>query len=180
MDVPGTSSQTLAGEIGLSEFENVFAEVSICPETMKLLQKSLRETHFEATVTRFEFSWEISRKSKVKRSGPGASPIRQLGEAASCADGIFGLAGRSGGGGQPVPMEHLCWPCVWQFTEIRRQNCSPKGGGRRTKGRGPVGIRQLEGGQKKKKGKWPSWHPPAGVRQRQAEKWTFLAPLRRR
>ena len=29
-------------------------------------------------------------------------------------------------------------------------------------------------------GKGPSWHPPAGVRPSQAEKWTFLAPLRRR
>ena len=71
MDVPGASSQTLTGEIGLSEFQNVFAEVFICPETMKLHQKSLRETHFEATVTRFEYSPEFSRKSKVKRSGPG-------------------------------------------------------------------------------------------------------------
>ena len=56
MDVPGASSQTLTGEIGLSEFENVFAEVSICPERMKLLQKSMCGTHFEATVARFDFS----------------------------------------------------------------------------------------------------------------------------
>ena len=64
MDVPGASSQTLTGEIGLSEFQNVFAEVFICPETMKLHPESLRETHFEATVTRFEFSSKFSRKSK--------------------------------------------------------------------------------------------------------------------
>ena len=42
----------------MSEFQNVFAEVSICPETMELLQKSLRETHFEATATCFEYSVE--------------------------------------------------------------------------------------------------------------------------
>ena len=34
----------------------VFAEVFICPETMKLLQKSSRETHLEATATRFELA----------------------------------------------------------------------------------------------------------------------------
>ena len=38
MDVHGGSSQALTGEIGLSEFRNVFAEVSICPETMEMLQ----------------------------------------------------------------------------------------------------------------------------------------------
>ena len=52
--VHGVFSQTLTGEIGLSEIRNVFVEVSICPETMKLHLKSLRETHFEATATRFE------------------------------------------------------------------------------------------------------------------------------
>ena len=71
ISVHGASSRTLTGEIGLSDIRNVFAEVFICPETMKLHQKSLRETHFEATVTRFEYSSEFSRKSKVKRSGPG-------------------------------------------------------------------------------------------------------------
>ena len=55
IDVHGGSSQALTGEIGLSEIQNVFAEVSICPGTVKLLQKSLRETHFEATATCFEF-----------------------------------------------------------------------------------------------------------------------------
>ena len=58
MYVLGRSSQALTGEIGLSEFQNVFAEVSICPETMELLQKSLCETHFEATATCFEYSME--------------------------------------------------------------------------------------------------------------------------
>ena len=58
IDVHGASSRTLTGEIGLFEFQNVFAEVSICPETMKLLQESLRETHFEATATCFEYSME--------------------------------------------------------------------------------------------------------------------------
>ena len=71
MDVPGASSQTLTGEIGLSEFQNVFAEVSICPETTKLHPKSWRETHFEATVSRREFSVQFSRRSK---SGPGGDP----------------------------------------------------------------------------------------------------------
>ena len=60
---------------------------------MKLHQKSLRETHLEATVTRFEYSSGFGRKSRVKRSGPGRVGS---GEAASCADGIFGLAGRMG------------------------------------------------------------------------------------
>ena len=60
--VHGRSSRELFGEIGLSEFRIVFAEVFICPETMKLHQKSLRETYFEATVTRFEYSSESSRK----------------------------------------------------------------------------------------------------------------------
>ena len=72
MDVPGTSSQTLTGEIGLSELENVFVEVSICPETIKLHQKSLRETHFEATATCFEYSME---SKGFPRGGPG-KPVR--------------------------------------------------------------------------------------------------------
>ena len=44
----------------------VFAEVSICPETMKLHQRSPRETHFQATAILFEFSPGFSQKS-----GPG-------------------------------------------------------------------------------------------------------------
>ena len=64
MYVLGRSSQALTGEIGLSEIQNVFAEVFICPERIKLLQKSMRGTHFEATVARFEFSWKLGRKSK--------------------------------------------------------------------------------------------------------------------
>ena len=64
IDVLGRSSQALTGEIGLSEFQNVFVKVLICPETMELHQESLRETHFEAAVARFEFSWKFSRESK--------------------------------------------------------------------------------------------------------------------
>ena len=58
MYVLGRSSQALTGEIGPSEIKNVFAEVSICPETMELLQKSLREAYLEATATCFEYSME--------------------------------------------------------------------------------------------------------------------------
>ena len=56
--VHGGSSQALTGEIALSEIQIVFAEVSICPEMIELLQKSLREPHFEATATCFEYSME--------------------------------------------------------------------------------------------------------------------------
>ena len=64
IDVRGGSSQALTGEIDLSGIQIVFVEVSICRERMKLLQKSLRETHLEATVTRFEYSEKFGRKSK--------------------------------------------------------------------------------------------------------------------
>ena len=64
--VHGGSSRPLTGEIGLSEIENVFAEVSICPETIKLLQKSTCGTHFEATVTFFEYSSKFGRKSRCR------------------------------------------------------------------------------------------------------------------
>ena len=37
--------------------------------TTSLLKESLRETHFEATVTRFEFPWRIGRKSEMKQVG---------------------------------------------------------------------------------------------------------------
>jgi len=56
MDVRGGSSQELTGEIALSEFRIVFAEVSICPETIELQKESSRETHFAATATRFELA----------------------------------------------------------------------------------------------------------------------------
>ena len=78
MHVRGASSRTLTGEIGLSEIQNVFAEVFICPETMKLHQKSLRETHFEATVTRFEISSEIRRKSRGSRLAAYRNPAANL------------------------------------------------------------------------------------------------------
>ena len=45
---------------------------------MKLHQESLRESHFEATVTRFEFPWRIGRKSEMKQVGiPWGEPGRQ-------------------------------------------------------------------------------------------------------
>ena len=78
MDVPGASSQTLTGEIGLSEFQNVFAEVSICPETTKLLQKSLRETHFEATVTRVEVFLEIRQEIISHARGPSHQDVAEF------------------------------------------------------------------------------------------------------
>ena len=67
--VHGRSSRELFGEIGLSEFRIVFAEVFICPETMELLQKSLRGTHWEATVTLFELPWQIGSKSRIPQFG---------------------------------------------------------------------------------------------------------------
>ena len=69
INVHGLSSQALTGEIGLLEIHIVFAEVFICPETMRLLQESSRESHFEATVTRFEFPWRIGRKSDMRQVG---------------------------------------------------------------------------------------------------------------
>ena len=72
IDVHGGSSQALTGEVALSEFKIVFAEVSICPETMELLQKSSRETHFEATATCFEYSME---SQGFPRGAPG-NPLR--------------------------------------------------------------------------------------------------------
>ena len=57
-DAHARSWQPPTGEIGLSEIQNVLADVSICPETMELLQKSSRETHFEATATCFEHPME--------------------------------------------------------------------------------------------------------------------------
>ena len=36
---------------------------------MKLLQKSLREAHFEATVACFEFPWQIGWKSRIPQFG---------------------------------------------------------------------------------------------------------------
>ena len=64
MYVQGGFSQTLSGEIGLSEIQIVFVNVFICPETMKWNPESPRETHFEETVARSEFSWKFGRKSK--------------------------------------------------------------------------------------------------------------------
>ena len=75
IDVHGGSSRTLTGEIALSEFENVLVEVSICPGTMKLHPESLRETHFEATVTYSKFPWQIGRKSRMRQLSPGARTL---------------------------------------------------------------------------------------------------------
>ena len=108
IDVHGGASQALTREIGLSEIQNVFAEVSISSERIKLLQKSLRETHFEAAVTRWDCSSEFSRKSEVKRSGPGRVGS---GEAASCTDWILGLAGGMGEGAA-WGIGALGWPCT--------------------------------------------------------------------
>ena len=69
--VHGRSSQTLTGEIALSEFRIVFAEVSICPETIELQKESSCESHFEATATRFEFF-------KEDQGFPGAHPENPL------------------------------------------------------------------------------------------------------
>ena len=68
--VHGASSQALTGEIGLSEIQIVFVKVSICPETMKSHPESLRETHFEATATCFEFAPGISLDLPGPRSAP--------------------------------------------------------------------------------------------------------------
>ena len=57
MYVQGGFSQTLSGEVGLSEIQIVFVNVFICPETMKWNPESSRETHFEETVAHSESSW---------------------------------------------------------------------------------------------------------------------------
>ena len=45
---------------------------------MKLHPESSRESHFEATVTRFESPWRIGRKSEMKQVGiPRGEPGRQ-------------------------------------------------------------------------------------------------------
>ena len=98
IDVHGASSRAPTGEIGLSEFRNVFAEVFICPETMDLLHESLRETHFEATAA--SFSNILENQQEIK-SGPGGIPvgrnggrgpvgISQLGEGAQLASANWG------------------------------------------------------------------------------------------
>ena len=79
MYVRGGSKRTLTGEIGLSEIRIVFAEVFICPGTVELLQKSLRETHLEATATCFLFPWQIGWKSGMKQSWQRPFNQRQAG-----------------------------------------------------------------------------------------------------
>ena len=94
MDVQGGFSQTLSGEIGLSEIQIVFVNVFICPETMKWNPESLRETHFEATVAHSEFSWKFGRKSKPNRKWSGRDPwlCSKWGEGAPRASANWGPA----------------------------------------------------------------------------------------
>ena len=80
---------------------------------MKLLQKSLRETHFESTVTRFEYSSKFRRKSKStsisqggpRREGAAAGNLAHLGPGGVGAVGQGGprregaTAGNLAGGG---------------------------------------------------------------------------------
>ena len=77
----------------MSEFQNVFAEVFICPETMELLQESLRETHFEATAA--SFSNSLANQQGI-RSGPGGIPVGRNG-----GRGPVGIS-QLGSGGVPV------------------------------------------------------------------------------
>ena len=101
--VLGRSSQALTGEIGLSEIQNVFAEVSICPETMELLQESLRETHLEATAASFSNSWENQQEIK---SGPGGIPVgRGRGPVGIAQLGFWSQAKKGGRG--PVGISQL-------------------------------------------------------------------------
>ena len=60
--------------MALSEFQNVFADVSISSERMKMLQKSARGTHFEATVTCFE---EIPRTQRILGQNPQITNLAQ-------------------------------------------------------------------------------------------------------
>ena len=53
----------------------VFAEVSICPETIEMRQKTLRETHFEATATCFEYSMESQGFLRGTPRGPLGNPF---------------------------------------------------------------------------------------------------------
>ena len=80
--VLGRSSQALTGEIGLSEIQNVFAEFSICPETIELQKESSRETIFEATATRFELASRFqpapARGRLISRGGGSGKPPRKF------------------------------------------------------------------------------------------------------
>ena len=67
-----TSSQMLFGAARQSKSNIFLGNGSICPERMKLLQKSSRETHFEATATCFEYS----RESQGFRRGTPGKPDR--------------------------------------------------------------------------------------------------------
>ena len=58
------SLRALTGEVILSEFKNGSADVLISSKRMKLLEKSMRKSHFEGAVARSEFSRKFRRKSK--------------------------------------------------------------------------------------------------------------------
>ena len=88
MDVHGGSSQTLTGEIGLSEFQDVFAEVFICPETIELQKESLRETHLAATVTRFELASRFQTDPRGSAFWP--PPSKDLGRGLALVSGLCG------------------------------------------------------------------------------------------
>ena len=79
IDVHGGSSQALTGEIGLLKIQIVFAEVSICPGTIKLLRKSSRETHFAATATCFEYSTESQGSPRGAPGNPFRNPWKTQG-----------------------------------------------------------------------------------------------------
>ena len=122
MVVPGASSQTLTGEIGLSEFQNVFAEVFICPETMELLPESLRETHFEGTVTCFEFAWPIGWKSRTGKGPSWHPPAGVRGGLTVCRNGGRGPVGiRQLGSGRPRPRNGR--PCGLLFSDFAMSDC---------------------------------------------------------
>ena len=99
MCVHGGSSRELTGEIALSEFRIVFAEVSISSETIELQKESSRETHFAATATRFElasrFSTAPGRGRFILKGARPAAPPAPRG----------GGAERSGLAGQGSPLE---------------------------------------------------------------------------
>ena len=77
----------------MSDFQNVFAEVFIGPETMELLPESLRETHFEATAASFS---NILENQQDIKSGPGGIPVGRNG-----GRGPVGI--RQLGSGRPRP-----------------------------------------------------------------------------
>ena len=134
------SSQRLTGEIGLSEIENVFAEVSICPETMELLPKSLRETHFAATATRFELAsrfWPAPAQNGKVQKGAQLAAWLMSGilrwtslcvhvSGPECPQQIsLRCLGNRGASGAAVPFGEPwlsgAFPGFWKFVQDRRE-----------------------------------------------------------